>query len=139
MLELKHVVDFIFIYKDNYKKLSDEDKKKFFFIINRKFARQFPYHAQFFNKKSMDESSALDLWYYFFIKKRIFGTPKWYWFKLSTTKKKKQTKYKIEEIDFLKNFYDIKDDDIEYLIKYHPNEIEEEIKKYRKFNKNGST
>ena len=139
MYDIKHIVDFIFKNKDDYKKLSDEDKKKFFFIINRKLARLYPYHAQYVNKKGINEASALDIWYYFFIKKRVMGTPKWYWFKLSSTKKEKQTKYKIDEINFLKEFYDIKDEDIEYLIKYHPSEIEEEIKKYRKFNKNGST
>ena len=139
MYDFKHIVDFIFKNKDDYKKLSDEDKKKFFFIINRKLARLYPYHAQYVNKKGINEASALDLWYYFFIKKRTMGVPKWYWFKLSSTNKEKPTKYKTEEIDFIKQFYDIDNYGIEYLIQHHPSELEEEIIKYRKFNKNGKT
>jgi len=140
MYDLKHITDFIFKNKDEYKKLSDEDKKKFFFIINRKFARQYPYHAQVFNKKGINESSAMDIWYYFFIKKRVINTPKWYWFKLSgINKNKSNDKYKKDEIDFIKKYYDLDDKSIEYLIKNHSIEMDDEIKKYRKFNKNGKT
>ena len=137
MYELKHIVDYIFRDKQNYNKLTVDDKKKFFFIINRKFAREYPRHAQHLNIKNIDESSALDVWYYFFIKKRVINTPDWYWFKLST-KREKTTKYKNDEIEFIKNYYDIDDHGIDYLIKNHQNELEEEIKKYRKFNKNGT-
>lgn len=135
MYDLTHISKFIFQDKDEYNKLSDEEKDKFFFIINRKLARMFPYHSQFVNKyKDMDKASALDIWYYFFIKKRIRGVPGWYW----GTKKKsvvKEHNYKKIEIDFLTKFYDITESDIEYLVKYHPNEVEEEVKKFRKFNK----
>ena len=137
MYDFTHIVDFIFKNKEDYKKLSDEDKDKFFFIINRKFARAYPQHSQFFNKKDINKASAMDLWYYYFIKKRVQGIPSWYWTKKSQVKKESTIKYSANEVDFLINFYDINEDDIKYLIKYHPNEIDEEVKKYRKFNKNG--
>ena len=65
MYDLKHVVDFIFKDKENYEKLSDKDKEDMFFIINRKFSRGLPQHSFFFNKKHIDKSSAMDMWYYF--------------------------------------------------------------------------
>lgn len=140
MYDLKHITDFIFKNKNEYNKLSDEDKEKFFFIINRKFARQYPYHAQVFNKEGIDKSTAMDIWYYFFIKKRVINTPKWYWFKLSGINKlKTNIKYKNEEIEFVKNFYDIDDYSVEYLMNNYSNEFDIEIKKYRKFIKNGKT
>lgn len=134
MYDFTHIVDFIFKNKSEYHKLSDDDKNKFFFIINRKFSRAFPQHSQFVNKKDMDKASALDIWYYFFIKKRIQGVPGWYWGKKKEPVVKLHN-YKKNEIEFLVKFYDITESDIDYLVKYHPDKVEEEVKKYRKFNK----
>jgi len=131
--DIRHIGDFIFKQKDQYKNLTDEDKEKFFFIMNRKFARQFPKHAQFFNNKNMDKSSALDVWYHFFIKQRTTDIPKWYWFKLSG--KKEKSLLNKEEVDFFLEFYQIKRDDLDFLIKYFPEELAEEVKKFKKFNK----
>lgn len=136
MYDLKHVVDFIFKDKENYEKLSDKDKEDMFFIINRKFSRGLPQHSFFFNKKHIDKSSAMDMWYYFFIKKRVQGIPQWYWSKKQEPIKKINIPYKKNEIEFLIKFHDITIDDIEYLVKYYPEQIDEEVKKYRKFNKN---
>lgn len=131
--DIRHIGDFIFKKKDQYKNLSDDDKDKFFFIMNRKFARKFPKHAHFFNSKNIDKSSALDVWYNFFIKQRTTDIPGWYWFKLSG--KKEKSTVKKEEIDFLINYYEIKPGDIDFLIKYFPDELEEDVKKIKKFNK----
>lgn len=131
--DLKHITDFIFINKSEYENLSHEDKEKFFFIINRKFARKFPKHAKFLNKKSIDKSIALDIWYYFFVKQRINGIPEWYWFKQKTNKEK--TFLKPEETDFFINFYDITEKDINFIEKNYPDELKEEVKIFKKFNK----
>ena len=133
MYDFTHIIDFIFKDKEGYKKLSDEDKEKFFFIINRKFARAFPKHAQYFNNKNIDKASALDIWYNFFIKKRAQGIPTWYWFK--QTIKKEKFPYNNEEVEFLTNFYSITKKDLNFLIEYFPIDVEEEIKKFKKFNK----
>ena len=131
--DLRHIGDFIFKQKDKYKDLTDEDKEKFFFIVNRKFARKFPRHAQFFNNKNMDKSSALDVWYHFFIKQRTMDIPQWYWFKLSG--KKEKSLLKKEEIEFFLEFYQIKRDDLDFLTRYYPEELAIEVKKFKKFNK----
>jgi len=131
--DIRHIGDFIFKQKDKYKDLSDEDKEKFFFIMNRKFARKFPKHAQFFNNKNMNKSSALDIWYYFFIKQRTMDVPQWYWFKMN--RKKEAGPLKKEEVEFLMDFYEIKNEDVEFLIKYYPEEVNEEVKKFKKFGK----
>jgi len=131
--DIRHIGDFIFKQKDQYKNLSDEDKEKFFFIMNRKFARKYPKHAQFFNNKVMDKSSALDIWYHFFIKQRTLDIPSWYWFKL--TKKKEPEMLKKEEVEFLMEFYELKKEDVEFLINNYSEEVKEEIKKFKKFGK----
>ena len=134
MYDFTHIVDFIFKKKEEYKKLSNEDKEKFFFIINRKFARGYPQNAQFFNDKSIDKASAMDIWYHFFIKKRVQGIPSWYW----TPKKEKEKEKSVatkSDIEFLMSFYDIKERDVYFLIKNYPDEVTEELKKYHKFEK----
>jgi len=131
--DLRHIGDFIFKQKDKYKDLSDEDKEKFFFIMNRKLARKYPKHAQFFNNKVVDKSSALDIWYYFFIKQRTLDIPQWYWFKM--TNKKEKGLLKKEEREFLMEFYDLRNDDVEFLVKHYPEEVIDEMKKFKKFGK----
>lgn len=131
--DLRHIGDFIFKQKERYKDLSDEDKEKFFFIMNRKFARRYPKHAQFFNNKTMDKSSALDVWYHFFIKQRTMDIPSWYWFKLSN--KKEKSILKKDEEEFFLEFYDLRREDLGFLIDFYPDELKEEVKKFRKFNK----
>jgi len=131
--DIRHIGDFIFKQKDQYKNLSDEDKEKFFFIMNRKFARRYPKHAQFFNDKGIDKSSALDVWYHFFIKQRTTNIPDWYWFKLSS--KKEKNILKKEEEEFFLEYYELKKEDLKFLIDFYPDELAEEVQKFRKFNK----
>ena len=133
MFDFTHIVDFIFKSKNEYAKLSDEDKEKNFFIVNRKFARSYPTHAQFFNKKGMDKASAMDIWYQFFIKMRTNGVPSWYWGPKKTPKEKPLISK--DEKEFLKEFYVIKDKDVDFLVKYYPDDVLEEVKKYKKFEK----
>lgn len=133
MYELKHVVDFIFKDKHRYKDLSDKDKETFFFIINRKFARKFPKQAQFLNKKSIDKASAMDIWYMFFYKQRTINVPQWWWFKQESHKEKSLLKN--EEKDYISKLYNLSENDIYFLEKNFPDELLEEIKKYKKFNK----
>ena len=134
MFDFTHIVDFIFKNQSDYKKLSNEDKEKFFFIINRKLARKYPKHAQFFNNKNIDKSNALDLWYYFFLKKGAKGIPSWYWGNKKKTKKEKPLISK-EECVTVCNLFDVTEKEIDFLIQNYPEYILELSKKIRIFNK----
>jgi hypothetical protein len=133
MIDFTHVIDFIFKNKEDYKKLSDEDKERTFFMVNRKLARRFPEHAKLLNTKDTDKSTALDIWYSYFIKIRANGIPDWYWFKQKTLKKKSFLSG--EEREFFINYFDISEEDLDFLILHFKEDLEEEVKKYRKFNK----
>lgn len=134
MYELKHVTDFIFKKKSEYKRLSDDDKERIFFMLNRKLARGMPFFAEFLNKKSMNRSSSMDIWFYYFTKKRFIDLPKWYYFKLSG-KSKKKSSIKPDEREYLLSSLDISEKDITFLLEYYPDDVKEELKKFRKFNK----
>lgn len=127
------VGDYLFKQKNKYDELTNEDKETFFFIMNRKFARQYPKHAQFFNNKIVDKASAMDIWYQFFIKKRINYIPQWYWFKM--TKKTDKSILKKEQADFFKEFYDIRNEDLAFIEEHYIEELKLEVKKFKKFNK----
>jgi len=134
MYEFKHVTDFIFKKKSEYKKLSDEDKEKTFFMVNRKLARGMPYFAEFLNKKSMNRATSMDIWFNYFVKKRFVDVPKWFYFKLGG-KTKKKSSLKPDEREFLMNILDIEERDIVFLLEYYPDDVKAELKKFRKFNK----
>lgn len=132
--DFKHIVDFIFKDKENYERLSDEDKEKNFFIINKKFARGLPQYAKLFNNKAINKPTALDLWFHFFIKKRITSPPRWYWGKKKS--KSKPSILTIKEKKFFMSYYDLKERDIDFLEKHNPEELKLEKKKLVKLMKN---
>lgn len=137
--EFTHIVNFMFKDRTKYEDIPDEDKERNFFIVNRTFAREYPIHAEFFNKKKNDKASAMDIWFSFAHKKRFNMIPKWWsWGKSKSKSKKTEPISKIikkEEIKYLMEFYDIEESDVMYLIIHHKDAVKEEVKKLRKFNK----
>ena len=62
--------------KAHWQWVSDEQKIKWFFIINRMFSKKFPREAQLLNLKSIDKISAMNLWYRFMLAQPY---PSWLW------------------------------------------------------------
>ncbi len=124
------LANIIFKDKNKYKFISDEEKELCFFILNRKFAINYLKQAQFFNIKSINRASAIDIWYQIFYK-TTNGTPQWWW------KTKQQTKPKSEftnvDLKLIKSYYDLKDNDIQFLIRYYSNKLKDDIKRIKKF------
>jgi len=132
--EFTHIIDFMFKNKEKFINVSDIDKERNFFIINRKLAREYPDHAEFFNTKNSDKATALDIWFSFFHKNRTNNIPKWYWFKKNKTESISSI-IKKDEIKYIMEFYDIEESDVMYLIRNHTDDIKLFVKKLRKFNK----
>jgi len=118
------IVDRIFINKNKYNEISDDDKIASFFIINRKFAKEFPNIAEQFNYKNMDKASAIDMWFEHF--KNINKIPQWYWDPKNRIKK---SKFKKGDYNSVKIREDLKDYDIDYLEKYYEEDLKLELKK----------
>lgn len=118
------VVDCIFVNKDKYSELTDEDKINSFFIINRKFSFKYPTIAQKLNSKFIDKASAIDIWNENF--KDIKGIPGWYW----KTKSKKEAEKVKKEKNYSKisDRYDLKESEMKFLIKYFKKELDKELK-----------
>ena len=134
------MVDFIslgnIIFKDrfNYKYVTDEDKEKNFFILNRKFAYKDIKKAQFFNNKNIDKASALDVWFNIF--SNMSNIPGWYWkTKIKPKTKKQKISLKKDDINELKDKFGLSDFELQFLYKYHMDDIMYNIKQLKKFKK----
>lgn len=122
----------IFKDKDKYKFVSDEEKETNFFILNRKFAIKYLKQAEFFNNKNVNRPSAIDVWYQVFYK-TTNGTPDWWW----KTKQSVKPKSEFTNIDIklIKEYYDLTDNDMKFLIKYNSEKLKLDIKRLKKFKK----
>jgi hypothetical protein len=116
--------------KSGWDKISDEDKIKNFFIINRYMSKKYPEKAQLLNIKVIDKVSSLDLWHYF-IKDKPY--PNWFW-----SKSEKTDKPDIPEKDYklLIQKLKVKSIDLDYLIEHNPDFIKEELKYIKDIEKN---
>ena len=126
MAELIDVANALFKDKKNWVNISEEDKNKYFFIFNRYFSKKYTTKAQLLNMKSVEKSTALDLWFYFFKDKSY---PQWFW-----SKSPKSETGEIDQKDFLLLMYKLnlnKSEDLVYLIENYPDLIKEELKFYK--------
>ncbi len=123
----------IFKNKDKYKFITDDDKEQNFFILNRKFAYNDIKKAKFFNSKSLDKASSLDIWFRIF--SNLTNIPGWYWNTKLNKVQKVKSKFKKVEIEDIKDRYNLNDFDIDFLISHYDVDIKSTIKRLKKFQK----
>lgn len=119
----------IFRNKEKWKFVTDEQKIKWFFIINRNFAKKYPEMSQLLNLKNINKVNAMNLWYEFMLDKPY---PNWFW-----SKSDKNEKSVIGDKDYklLLQKLKIKDLDLDYLIMNHFEFIKEDLKYYKSIEK----
>ncbi len=76
---------------DNYSEATKGDKRKNFFMIQRRFAIQYPMQAQVLNGLKINQEQAIDVWYRF-LRKKYSKTP--FWMYTKGVKKAKEAKEK---------------------------------------------
>lgn len=122
----------IFRDRSKWKFVTTEQKEQFAFIFNRFFSKRFPKHAICLNLKEQDKSVIMDMWFYHMEGKPY---PNWFW-----SKSPKFSKTDLDEKDFkllMSKLGINKEDDLVYLIEHYPEVIDEELKFYKKKEKNG--
>ena len=110
--------------------VTDELKKKYFFIFNRYMSKKYPLQAQFLNDKLIDEVAGMNLIYAFLSKK---GYPKWFWSK-SEKKDKEKILFSEKELVSLQQKFELTDAELEILIMYHSDEVKDELKYLKSLN-----
>lgn len=85
-MDFKTIVNALFANKREWPKVTDEDKEKYFFLVNRYMAKKHPLSAQKFNQKGVDKALAMDIWFETF--KRECRVPGWFWAGGKTVRKR---------------------------------------------------
>ena len=121
-----------------YSKLTDAQKTKHFFIINRRLAIGFPSTAFALSKINVNPVYAMDVWYSFTSKyaKRLNGFPKW--LLLSTKNVNVSSESKLpKSLLGAKQYYmktnQIGDDDFELAMRFDQPEMIKELKNIANF------
>lgn len=122
MKNLLEVTNIMFKDKKDWIKVTDEEKSAYFFIINRYFSKKYPELAQILNIKELDKSIGMDLIFNFMLNQPY---PKWLWSK-SDKKSEKNFLTEKQELKLLER-WNIKKEDLNFLIKFYQEEIKEEI------------
>lgn len=128
-MELIDVFNSMFKDRSKWKNLTNEDKEKFFFIINRYMSKKFPEKSKLLNDKLINKVSAMDTWYLF---TNDMNYPKWFWSKSSkSNKKEKEVSISVDEINKVCLELELKIEDVYYLLNNYPEIISEEVSFYR--------
>jgi len=106
--------------------VTDDQKSEFFFIFNRFFSKKYPDLAQKMNDKMQDKVLGMDMWFLFMEGEPY---PKWFWSKLE--KSKTDMPITEKESDLLVRKFGIKFEELEILLKFHLDEVMEELKYIR--------
>lgn len=125
-MDFIQIVDCIFKNKNNYSKITDEDKINSFYIINKKFSIGKPEIANFFNNKHIDKASALDMWFLVF--KNTNKIPNWYWIKKTDKNKQKIKDISNQDKEMIMKYYDLNENDFEFLYKHYKEDVDNKIK-----------
>lgn len=120
---LLQITNCMFKNRENWKWVTDEQKKEFAFIINRLFSKRYPEYSDMCNIKNIDSASVMNLWFYLQEGKPY---PQWFW-----SKSQKIEKSEISEKDFKLLMVKLninKEEDLIYLLDHFPEIIKEELK-----------
>lgn len=102
MKNLFEISKIIFEDPKEYSELSKLDKIKNFFMLNRRFAIQYPMQAQVLNHLNINQPEAIDIWQRF-ISSKYNKQPHWLFTKgIKATKKEKESKMKISHNTIVK-------------------------------------
>jgi hypothetical protein len=104
--------------------VSNHDKSRNFFMINRIMSIAFPLQANAFNNTKIDPVSVVDYWKET-LNSKYKAPPGWFF---TTTQKKEKSKAFLpdeEVLDFIKSKYEISNREIEDLGRYFPKELKE--------------
>lgn len=131
-VKLADVVKYLLKDRHKYKTIPVKDKESKFFIINRFLSKRFPEQAQKFNKKTIDKSLAMDLWFLFLRHEKRNEIFNWFWSKVPSN-----VNLKISDGDskLLMSKYELRKEDIDMLVMYHIDFIEEELKYFKELKK----
>lgn len=133
-MELFELTKIMFEDPKAYQEVTPGEKRKHFFMINRRMAIQFPLQANELQHVKIDEVGVIDFWQDF-LRKQYNKTPFWMYTKgVKKAKEKKEKKLQIKESTIIQfasiNNFDLKS--VKDAIFFFPTEMKKEINKFEK-------
>lgn len=118
----------MFTNKNDWKKVTVEQKEQFFFIFNRYFSKKYPDLSSLLNDGNQEKVVGMDLWFEFMKDKSY---PQWFWSKAT----KNSEEFSDKETSQLLQHLDINEQELNFLIKHYKQEIIEELDYLKKLSK----
>lgn len=109
--------------------VTDEQKEKWHFMINRYFSKIYPEKSQLLNYKNIDKVSSMNLWFHFMENETY---PKDFW---SKSQKSDSSLISNKDFKLLLEKLKIKDLDLIYLVNNHLDIVKSELKYYKDIEK----
>ena len=136
-MELFDLIKTIFEDPEGYKETSKIDKRKNFFMINRRFSIGHPMQANALNALKINQECAVDVWQKF-MRRTYNKTPFWMYIKgIKKTKEDQEKKINISSSTIeeyaKRNNYEIKT--IKDALKLYPVEMAKELQSFEKMEK----
>jgi len=134
-MELFELTKIMFESPQEYYKVTPGEKKKHFFMINRRMSIQFPLQAQVLQHIRINDVAVIDFWQNH-LRKHYNKTPGWMYTKgVKKSQEEKEHKISIKDEtvkDFAMKFgYDLKS--VREAIKFFPEEMKKELKRFSEF------
>ena len=136
-MELFDLIKVIFKHNKDYDKVTFGEKKKHFFLLNRRFAINFPMQAHVLQHLKIDPAGVIDFWRDFMIKQYKY-VPGWMYTKgVKKAVETKEKKTNISESLILEyaRVFDVDHKSIREALVLFPNEMAAELKTYEKIMK----
>jgi hypothetical protein len=136
-MELFELTKAMFNSPGTYADATKGDKRKNFFMIQRRMAINFPIQAQLLQHIKINMEATID-WWQRYIRKQYTFTPKWMYIEgVKKTKEKEEKKVKIsaEAISEYCRFYQKDPKQIKDAIKFYPEEMAKEMNDFTKMMK----
>jgi len=134
-MELLELTKIMFEKPEEYSSVTPGDKRKHFFMINRRMSIQHPEEAQALQRLKINEAAVVDFWQRFLIRKYKGKTP--FWMFIAGVKKKQEEKEKKINIkeSVIKQYaikfgYDLKS--VREAIEIFPDSMKKELQNFEK-------
>jgi hypothetical protein len=133
-MELFEFTKIIFESPGEYQEITPGEKRKWFFLLQRRFAIQFPMQANALQHLKINQAGVVDFWQHF-MRKQYQKTPGWMYTKgIKKSKEEKEKKIKVSET--LINQYaakmEIDKKSIYDALEFYPEQIQKELKDFEK-------
>ena len=125
-MELFKLIDVLFKDPKKYRELTNNDKKKNFFMINRRMGIAFPIQANGFNRIGVNPAAVIDMWQK--VASRNGKVPSWMYTKTTTQKKTKKWEAPPEVVDEYLRINNIGKRELEDAMKLDPEGITKYLK-----------